>query len=240
MNNKENKSVSAFLKGKGLYAALILCIAAAGMASWSAVNGTIDELKKQQPIAQNSEEGTSWAQDVDKKQEDVKIVEDSSSSAKESSQQPSSSGAQNASQNGTAVSEPPAPSFILPADGEVIGTFSGSELLYNETLADWRTHNGVDIAAAKDAAVKAAAAGEVTRVYEDALWGTVVEQKSGDLTLRYMGLNKEVSVQEGQALTVGQTIGRVGEIPAESKLSSHIHFEALKDGAYQDPVAMAK
>lgn len=240
MNNKENKSVSAFLKGKGLYAALILCIAAAGMASWSAVNGTIDELKKQQPIAQNSEEGTSWAQDVDKKQEDVKIVEGSSSSAKESSQQPSSSGAQNASQNGTAVSEPPAPSFILPADGEVMGAFSGSELLYNETLADWRTHNGIDIAAAKDAAVKAAAAGEVTRVYEDALWGTVVEQKSGDLTLRYMGLNKEVSVQEGESLTVGQTIGRVGEIPAESKLSSHIHFEALKDGAYQDPAALVK
>ena len=110
----------------------------------------------------------------------------------------------------------------------------------NETLADWRTHNGVDIAAAQDTAVRSAAAGEVTRVYEDALWGTVVEQKSGELVLRYAGLNKEVSVHEGDTLTVGQTIGRVGEIPAESKLEPHIHFEVLKDGAYQDPAALAR
>lgn len=239
MENKNKKGAAALLKGKGLYAALILCIAAAGVASWSAVNSTIKELKNQQPLA-NSKEVTSWAQDVEKKQEDVKITEGFSSSSKESSQQPSSSGAQGASDNATGQQQQPAASFQLPADGEILAAFSGSELVYNDTMADWRTHNGIDIAAVKDTAVKAAAQGEVTRVYDDALWGTVVEQKSGDLTLRYTGLNKEVSVHEGDTLAVGQTIGRVGEIPAEAKLAPHIHFEVLKGAAYQDPAAMAK
>ncbi len=40
-----------------------------------------------------------------------------------------------------------APRFVtLPLDGETVTAFSMDELLYNETLRDWRTHDGVDIA----------------------------------------------------------------------------------------------
>ena len=28
--------------------------------------------------------------------------------------------------------------------GRVLNAFSGDELVYNKTLGDWRTHNGID------------------------------------------------------------------------------------------------
>ena len=40
---------------------------------------------------------------------------------------------------------------VLPIQGEVLTAFSVDQLLYNETLDDWRTHDGVDIAAAASA-----------------------------------------------------------------------------------------
>lgn len=57
-----------------------------------------------------------------------------------------------------AASEPPAadpapaaaeaPRLIVePLRGEVLTAFSMEELVYNQTLGDWRTHDGVDIAA---------------------------------------------------------------------------------------------
>lgn len=42
---------------------------------------------------------------------------------------------------------------VLPIQGEVLTAFSVDQLLYNETLDDWRTHDGVDIAAAEGDAV---------------------------------------------------------------------------------------
>ena len=33
---------------------------------------------------------------------------------------------------------------VLPIQGEVLTAFSVDQLLYNETLDDWRTHDGVD------------------------------------------------------------------------------------------------
>lgn len=41
-----------------------------------------------------------------------------------------------------------APRLIVePLRGEVLTAFSMEELVYNQTLGDWRTHDGVDIAA---------------------------------------------------------------------------------------------
>ncbi|MEG2144413.1 MAG: M23 family metallopeptidase, partial [Oscillospiraceae bacterium] len=56
-------------------------------------------------------------------------------------------------------------SFMMPCDGEIISNFSSGELVKDETMGDWRTHNGIDIKAETKAPVKAAASGKVTRVY---------------------------------------------------------------------------
>ena len=43
---------------------------------------------------------------------------------------------------------PVAPRLIVsPLSGETVAAFSMDELAYSETLADWRTHDGIDIKA---------------------------------------------------------------------------------------------
>ena len=56
------------------------------------------------------------------------------------------------------------PEVISPLDGTTVTVFSMTELLYDQTMADWRTHNGIDVQAEEGAAVKTAADGTVVSV----------------------------------------------------------------------------
>ena len=57
---------------------------------------------------------------------------------------------------------PVAPRLIVsPLSGETVAAFSMDELAYSETLADWRTHDGIDIKADAGTQVLAASSGTV-------------------------------------------------------------------------------
>ncbi len=60
---------------------------------------------------------------------------------------------------------------MSPLDGTTVTVFSTTELMYDETMADWRTHNGLDIQAAEGDAVKTAASGMVVSIKSDELMG---------------------------------------------------------------------
>ena len=49
--------------------------------------------------------------------------------------------------------------IVSPLKGEVLMAFSVDQLVYSPTLADWRTHDGVDISAKPGTTVLSAAAG---------------------------------------------------------------------------------
>ena len=92
------------------------------------------------------------------------------------------------------------PQVVSPLDGTTVTVFSMSELLYDETMADWRTHEGLDIQAAEGDAVKTAAAGEVTSVTRDELMGTTVcITHSGGYVTRYSSLLENPPHQSGSA-----------------------------------------
>ena len=130
--------------------------------------------------------------------------------------------------------------FILPVAGKIYAAFSGDELVYNRTLAAWRTHNGIDITAPHNDPVKAGASGTVQAVYEDGMLGTVIEVDHGDYTARYCGLNAKTFVKEGDSVKQGTTIGSVGEITMEVAEESHIHLEIIKDGKAVNPDTLLK
>src|SRR5699024_5051625 len=84
----------------------------------------------------------------------------------------SASGSQPPQSTPAAPTEPPAspaPAFVPPVSGQTLAGFSGDELVYSETLGDWRTHNGIDLAADAGDEVRCARAGTVSAVYEDGL-----------------------------------------------------------------------
>ena len=128
--------------------------------------------------------------------------------------------------------------YTWPVKGQVIGDFSLEVLAYDETLGDWRVHEGLDIAAEAGVSVKCVNAGEVTAVYEDDLMGTVVEMSHKEgLTSRYANLAPTPPVKVGDKLDTGAVLGMVGQSAiAEISKPSHLHFEMCKNGENVDPI----
>ena len=130
--------------------------------------------------------------------------------------------------------------FVLPVNGKIFAAYSGEELVYNRTLDDWRTHNGVDISAAPGDAVKSGADGKVSRIYEDGMLGTVVIIEHNGFVAKYCGLSKAAYVKEGETVSQNQTIGTVGETAMEVLEESHIHLEIEKNGKTVNPDTVLK
>lgn len=129
--------------------------------------------------------------------------------------------------------------YTWPVKGEVFSEFSLEVLAYDETMGDWRVHEGLDMAAQVGTAVLAANAGTVTAVYEDDLMGTVVELDHGEgLCSYYANLAAQPTVKVGDQVDTGEVIGAVGETAiAEVSKPSHLHFEMRRKGEPVDPIA---
>lgn len=127
---------------------------------------------------------------------------------------------------------------VMPLDGEIITVFSMDTLVYNATLEDWRTHDGIDISAEAGTGVLAAAAGTVADVREDGLLGTtVVLQHSDGCRTTYASLAPELPVKFGQRVDAGQLIGAVGTSAAgETAAGPHLHFSVTQNGVPMDPM----
>ena len=127
--------------------------------------------------------------------------------------------------------------IVTPVHGEVLAAFSVDKLAYNPTLEDWRTHDGVDIAAASGTTVLAACNGTVFSVEDDALMGTtVVVEHDGGYRTTYANLQTDPPVDPGDMVSAGQIIGAVGTTAAvESAQDPHLHFSVAKAGKAVDP-----
>ncbi|MEG0780562.1 MAG: peptidoglycan DD-metalloendopeptidase family protein [Oscillospiraceae bacterium] len=133
---------------------------------------------------------------------------------------------------------PEAPVLIVsPLAGETVTAFSMTELLYDETMADWRTHDGIDIAAKAGTVVLSAAGGTVETVCDDYLMGTMVvlSHPDGYQTV-YANLQAQPNVKAGDKVTAGQVIGAVGQTSiAEQAKPPHLHFSVTCNGKTIDP-----
>lgn len=139
------------------------------------------------------------------------------------------------------VESDPAPAkpavYTWPVKGAVIRDFSVEVLSLDPTMGDWRTHDGLDIAAPLGREVLAMGAGTVVQVYEDGLMGaTVIVDHGGGLTTHYSNLGPQATVEAGDRVEPGTILGAVGDTAmAESGLEAHLHLEAWKDGQPVDP-----
>ncbi|WP_295763988.1 M23 family metallopeptidase [uncultured Oscillibacter sp.] len=126
---------------------------------------------------------------------------------------------------------------VEPLKGEVLMAFSVDQLVYSPTLADWRTHDGVDISAAPGSTVLAATSGTVASVEDDPMMGTTVTiDHEGGYTTVYANLQAKPTVLPGDLVTAGQIIGAVGSTAAaEAAQSPHLHFSVTQDGEAVDP-----
>lgn len=125
----------------------------------------------------------------------------------------------------------------MPCNGKVTAPCSLEELVYCAAMEDWRTHNGMDIAAAAGDPVMAAEAGRISRVYEDDFLGVVVEVEHKDgIISRYGNLQSIDFISAGTEVGKGDIIGGVGTPGAlEAGAEPHLHFEVQCNGEYRNP-----
>lgn len=216
MSNKK------FTNGKGYYIALALCAVAIG------VSGYLYYSHANQEDTQLNNPNATVDQTVPNAEKDLPVV----------ATQPQESGTQPTE---TTV---PIPSVTrkplqtaAPVEGEIVVVYAMDSLGYNPTTRDWRTHNGVDIAAEEGSKVCAAAEGTVYTVYEDDTMGmtVVIRHQDGYIT-KYASLASEVMVKAGDAVAMGQQIGYVGNTALlESAIGDHLHFSVTRNDEPVDP-----
>lgn len=103
----------------------------------------------------------------------------------------------------------------------------------------WGFHHGIDMAAVKGTAVKAARAGVVEEASFQAGYGnTVVIKHTEIIKTRYAHLHA-IRVYVGQKVKQGTIVGTVGEtgfIRKKGKDGSHLHFEVYEHGKRINPL----
>ena len=215
------KKFSGNISGKGYYIALILCAAAIGISGYlyyRNANDTQTDLQNQvtEPVS------------VTQNDEGVEAV----------ATQPAGQETEPSQQKETTAPVATKPAAVWPVDGQAVMEYAVEALAYNQTTRDWRTHDGVDIAAEAGTAVRAAADGEVYSVYEDETMGmTVVLVHDGGYTTRYSSLSETVEVSAGDQVEAGQPIGYVGASALlESAIGDHVHFAVGCSGKSVDPM----
>ena len=258
------EQIKKFLRDKGFALALLACLVAAGAAGVWAVRAVRDELEKSyesltKPDASSAPQqaekpalDTDLTVEDDVWQQDVADVAESKPDVPKPDSASGSAGASSGARSGSgSVHEPSAlqgssspasssaaPASAQPVTGRVLNACSGDELVYNKTLGDWRTHNGVDYACSKDAAVNAPVSGKVTAVETDGRWGGVVSiEDSTGRVWRVCGTTAP-EVKAGDTVETGQTLGRAGNIPSECAEESHVHLEVLEGDKYLDPAKL--
>lgn len=247
MEDKKNDSgqsrLEGFFGGKGFYIVLFLCVAVIGVSVWtllssgkSAVeNVSLDDIELSQPVvatpAPTEAAETVW-----------EIPEDAVEVVAEPEAPEVQADAPAVQEQPEPVSEPqeadvaPA-SYVWPVYGQIERPYAMTELVYDKTMADWRTHDGVDIESTLGTQVLAAADGTVTEVYTDDLYGTtVVISHGGGIESVYSNLAELPTVEVGQSVSMGDTIGSVGTTAlCEAGEVYHLHFAMRADGQSVDP-----
>ena len=219
------KKFSASVSGKGYYIALVLCAVAIGITGYLYYR---HNNKQQETLENQPQEVVTITPN-----EDVAVVApepDGNNSDTQQSQTPQEQTPQ------PKPSQKPSKT-TSPLAGQTVAKYSMEALSYNATTRDWRVHNGVDIGAEAGTEVCAAADGTIYTVYDDETMGmTVVISHDGGYTTRYSSLSQEVSVAPGDVVTMGQTIGTVGNTALlETAVGDHLHFGVMCDGEIIDP-----
>lgn len=239
---KNSKSV---LGGKSFYVALALSVAMVGAACYFAYTQTSDDIRGE--LSSSSSESEREAADIhtdipkvtvavhtQKATEPEPVLESEISEEKDTEVMEESDSEENSAEE---TAKPEEKKFSMPIEGEIIGEFSGGELVKSKTTGAWQTHNGIDIAASLGDSVVSAGAGTVSAIDNDPLWGIMVTIDHGNgIITRYCNLNDGVSVKVGQEVGSGEEIGAVGETAdIETSEKSHLHFETVKNGSFVDP-----
>ncbi len=218
MQNKF-KGFRNFVKGKGYYIALLLCTVVVGVTGYYLLT---DKEPGLLPVSEPTTETATPAPSGTEKRDPDKPV--------------ANLGEDDENTESTTAGSSPF-SLKKPVAGEVLSHIAVDHLAYNETTRDWRTHEGMDLAAHLGEAVYAAAEGTVYTIYEDEHLGmTVVLHHKDGYSTHYANLSQDIPVSVGDNLRAGDVLGSVGQSACtENAAEPHVHFALYQNNDPLDP-----
>ena len=244
MENRHGSGARAgSLGGKGFYIVLFLCAAVIALSVWimfadarTIVEDTAEEavdvsgayvtMLPAGTVVEHEEPAAADAEDsADDEAEQPDEASDTETAATE--EEPAAQ----------AVFSDAATTYVWPVQGSVQRPYSIQTLMYDNTMGDWRTHDGIDVSCSQGTQVLAAADGLVVDVHNDDLLGTVVEiDHENGMRSVYANLADQPPVSAGERVAMGQVIGSVGSTAlGEVNQVSHLHFAMKEDGLSADP-----
>lgn len=241
---------SDFMAGKGFYIVLLLCVAALGVSGYYLFTGITDISRAVSgPAAVVATPPPANTAPTAVTQPPVDTDQPPAGSGQPAAVLPAATAAPAPTAAPTPTA-PPVPSatvppvtatasvFTWPVKGEVLRGHAVETLAYDRTMGDWRTHDGIDIAANAGTQVLAPAGGTVSDLYTDDLMGTCVVILHADGVMSTCAnLEKVPTVEIGDTVRTGDIIGSVGESAiAESEEASHLHLSMTKNGVSVDPL----
>ncbi len=237
MDNKKWSGAAGAMAGKGFYIALGLCAVVIGASAWilsADIGSHVDSSETAQRVVDISDAVVTMVPAGTPMERNDSVptmaVQDEASDGEANFETPED----------TAVFSEADVTYIWPVHGTVEVPYAVETLLYDATMADWRTHDGVDIACSVGDEVLAAASGTVTRVENDDLYGTVVEIDHGNgVRSVYANLASEPTVSVGDWVGTGQVLGSVGGTAlVETNVVPHLHLSMTRDGQRIDPLTI--
>ena len=239
------EKLEAFFAGRGSYIVLVLCLTVLGLSAWAMLSGA-------QPATEpGGNESAAVAELLPETA--VPVARPDRSPAVTEPPIPATPAPTEAPQPTAPAMEQPEtppepvpaaaegePIYVWPVNGETARAWAMETLSFDPTMQDWRTHEGVDVAAPLGTQVRAAADGKVVRVYEDERLGTAVVIDHGHgITAMYANLAASPTVGEGERVSLGQVIGSVGATArSEVGEESHLHLAVWRNGESIDPAEL--
>ena len=198
-----------FLRRNGLHVMVIACMVMLGAAAILIFTGQPDEQQKE-PVNNSKDQTLSDVLNVEDiegqnrrsgKPTEAPSAEPSPSPTPSATREPGATPMPDFTPVPTGTPEPVQMVFQPPVDGSIIRVFAINSLIYSETLNQWMTHSGVDIASPKGTDVRCIADGTVDNVYRDDMMGmTVIITHANGMVTVYSNLKEEVPVKVGDVI----------------------------------------
>lgn len=244
-NSSSGKKLERFFTGKGFYIVLFLCAAVIGVSAWMMTAGNVTMSNEHTQI-NDSDFGAARTETiiVPAAQEPAPAMDYDELFTPELAEEETEAVAavedEPVEEVWTEAEEvPAAPEYVWPVSGDIDRAYHTNQLRYDATMADWRIHDGIDIAAPIGSSVCACRAGRVESIVKDDLYGTVLTVDHGDGTRAiYANLADITAVSVDDYVQCGAVLGSVGTTAiCESAQEAHLHFAMSVNGESADPLA---
>lgn len=236
-SNSSGKRLEGFFTGKGFYIVLFLCAAVIGVSAWMLAAGNETMENDLGAVGESSinrvetiiippvEDETTQVINLDPPEVTIEAAEEAPEAVEVFEE--------------SVVEVAAGPEYIWPVSGEIERHHNASQLRYDVTMRDWRTHEGIDIIAPLGSTVTATRGGVVTSVEADDLYGTVVTVEHDDGSIAtYANLAELPAVNVNERIEQGYIIGAVGDTAlCEVAQSEHLHFAMSVNGKSVDPLS---